>query len=235
LGFDYRGCAGSEGPRGRIILDEQVADVHSAVTFFCLQDEVDPHRLGLIGWGMGAAHVVRAAASDQRVGTVAALNGFFHGSRWLQMIHPYTTWRAILHAVAEDRVRRVTTGQSLTVDPFLHYPLDPDTQEHVHKELALLPGFGQRPTLQFTESLIAMNAEQVVADIAPRPLFIAHGRDNLLHPVEEALALYDAAKDPKRLYLIDGKHNDFMYDNHPAFLALIEQLIRFHTTATPDQ
>jgi fermentation-respiration switch protein FrsA (DUF1100 family) len=137
------------------------------------------------------------------------------------------TWHAILHAIAEDRVRRVTTGHSQLVEPFLHYPLDPDTAEHVQKELATLPGFGGQVTLEFSESLTLLNAEKDVAAIAPRPLFIAHGKHNRLHPVDESLTLYAAAHAPKELHLLAGKHNDFMYHDHPVFVTLMARLTAF--------
>ena len=227
LGFDYRGFAKSEGERGRVILDEQVEDIKNAITYLQIQEEVDPERIGLIGWGMGASNVVRVAAADKRVKAVAALNGFFNGERWLRSIHSYVDWHNILKMIEEDRIRRVTTGKSLLADPFIHYPLDPATDDYVQKELAVLEPFDKQTQLQFTESIATMNAEKVVADISPRPLFVAHGKDNLLHPLDESLSLYAAAKEPKQFYLIDGKHNDFMYHDHPVFQELIGQLKAF--------
>jgi fermentation-respiration switch protein FrsA (DUF1100 family) len=227
LGFDYRGFASSEGPRGRVILDEQVVDIGNAITWLRLQPEVEPQCLGLIGWGMGAANVVRVAAQDERVRAVAAINGFFDGSRWLRTIHSHGTWHAMLQAITEDRIRRVTTGRSQLVAPFLHYPLDPDTAVHVQKELATLPGFGEQVTLEFSDSLLRLNAEKDVAAIAPRPLCIAHGEHNRLHPVDESLALYAAAQEPKELHLLAGKHNDFMYNDHPVFVTLMAHLTAF--------
>ncbi len=227
LGFDYRGFAKSEGKPGRVILDEQVEDIKNAITYLQIQDEVNPDQIGLIGWGMGASNVVRVAAADKRVKAVAALNGFFNGERWLKSIHSFVDWHNILKVLEEDRIRRVTTGESLLEDPFIHYPLDPATDDYVQKELAPLSPFGKRTSLQFTESIANMNAEKVVADISPRPLLVAHGKENLLHPLEESLALFEAAKEPKQLYLIEGKHNDFMYHDHPVFQKLIRELMSF--------
>ncbi|MFC4766254.1 alpha/beta hydrolase [Effusibacillus consociatus] len=227
LGFDYRGFANSEGPKGRVILEEQVEDIKNAITFLKIQEEVDPERIGLIGWGMGASNVVRAAAADKRVKAVAALNGFFNGERWLKSIHSYVDWNNILKTIEEDRIRRVTTGQSLLADPFIHYPLDPATEDYVNKELAPLSPFGKQTALQFTESIIGMNAEKAVADISPTPLFVAHGKDNLLHPLDESVSLYESAREPKQFYLIDGKHNDFMYHEHPVFQELVGKLQEF--------
>lgn len=227
LGFDYRGFAKSEGRQGRVILDEQVEDIKNAVTFLEAQEEVDPERIGLVGWGMGASNVVRVAAADERVKAVAALNGFFNGERWLKSIHSYVEWHQILDMVEEDRIRRVTTGSSLPEDPFIHYPLDPATNDYVQKELAPLSPFGKKTELQFTDSIIGMNADRVAAAIAPRPLFVGHGKHNLLHPKDESQALFEAAQAPKELYWIDGKHNDFMYYDHPVLNELIERLVIF--------
>jgi fermentation-respiration switch protein FrsA (DUF1100 family) len=65
-----------------------------------------------------------------------------------------------------------------------------------------------------------------VAAIAPRALFIAHGKHNRLHPIDESLALYAVAKEPKELHLLAGKHNDFMYHDHPVFATLMRQLLQ---------
>lgn len=227
LGFDYRGFAESGGRKGRVILDEQIQDIKNALTFVQIQEEVDAERIGLIGWGMGAFNVVQVTAADKRVKAVAALNGFYNGERWLKSIHSYVQWHQILEMVEIDRVRRVTTGKSLRTDPFIHYPLDPATNSYVQKELAPLSPFGKKIDLQFTDSIMAMNAEQFAASIAPRPLFIGHGRHNMLHPWEEAEALYAATAEPKELYWINGKHNDFMYNGHPVLSELNAQLVEF--------
>lgn len=227
LGFDYRGMARSEGEQGRVLLDEQVQDVRNAISFLELQEEVDPGRIGLVGWGMGASNVIRAAAQDRRVKAVAGLNGFYNGERWLRSIHSYVDWHKILATVKEDRARRVTTGQSKPEATFIHYPLDPATSDYVAKELSGVYGFGKQTQLQFTESIIELDCDKVIAEIAPRPVFIAHGKDNLLHPIDESEAVFAAAAEPKRYYAIDGKHNDFMLQDHPVFDSLLEELQNF--------
>jgi uncharacterized protein len=232
LGFDYRGFAKSEGEEGRVILDEQVEDIQNAITFLALQDEVDPERIGLIGWGMGASNVVRVTAKDKRVKAVAALNGFYDGERWLRSIHSYVEWNEILKLVEEDRKQRVLTGKSKLADAFIHYPLDPATADYVNKELRVFSAFGNEVTLQFTDSIIGLKTESAVRDVKV-PLYIAHGKDNLLHPVDEAYSLYEAANVQKQLYVIDGKHNDFMYHGHEVFQGLIAQLNTFFNENLP--
>jgi alpha/beta superfamily hydrolase len=228
LGFDYRGFAKSEGPRGRVILPEQVVDIKNAITYGGTRPEVDPERIGLLGWGMGASNVVMVTATDERAQAVAAVNGFHNGERWLKSIHTEEGWQNILKAVEEDRVRRVTTGKSKRVSPFIHYTLDPSTEAYVQKELSpLIEQSGSKIDLEFTESVIACKSERMALLIAPRPLFIAHGKDNSLHPKAEAEALYAAAREPKTLYWIDGRHNDFAHTGNPVLERLIDRLAAF--------
>lgn len=228
LGFDYRGFAESGGPRGRVVLPEQVEDIKNAVTFARTLPQVDQEKIDLLGWGMGAANVVELAATDKRVKAVAAVNGFYDGERWLKSTHTSESWNELLKAVEEDRVRRVTTGKSKRVEPFHHYSLDPDTENYVQAELdPLIEASGTRVDLQLTESILAAKPEDVAAAISPRPLFVGHGKDNKLHPPQAAEALYAKAKEPKTLYWIDGKHNDFMYDGDPVLGDLASRLADF--------
>jgi len=180
---------------------------------------------------MGAANVVMAGEKSAGVAAVAALNGFYDGERWLKSIHTYDEFLKIVDEVAQDRVTRVLEGESRLAETFAHYPLDPATDDYVQAELAQVYGFGHPTRVQFTESILDLKVQNVVARLAPRPLFIAHGKRNSLHPYDEALALYAAAASPKTLYTIDGKHNDFMYSDNAEFDLLCEQLERFFTDA----
>lgn len=231
LGFDYRGMADSEGEKGRVLIEEQAQDVRNAVTFMRAQKEVDPLQIGLIGWGMGAANVILAAERGRNVAGVASLNGFYNGRRWLKSIHTYDEYLKIVDEVETDRDRRVLQGESKLADTFEHYPLDPATDDYVQKELAQIYGFGHPTRLQFTESILDLDVEKTVAYLSPVPLFIAHGTRNSLHPFDEAQALFHAAASPKTLYSIDGRHNDFMYVDHPEFVQLCDRLKEFFDEA----
>jgi alpha-beta hydrolase superfamily lysophospholipase len=231
LGFDYRGFADSEGEKGTVLIEQQVEDIRNAITFMQSQEDVDDSRLGLIGWGMGAANVVLAGEKAGNIAGVAALNGFYDGERWLQSIHTYDEWTKIVDEVQQDRTHRVLEGESRLGDTFEHYPLDPATEDYVGKELSQVYGFGHPTRIQFTESIMDLKVEKVVADLAPVPLFIGHGVRNTLHPFNEAAALFAAASSPKTLYTIDGRHNDFMYVDHPEFVLLCDELKEFFDNA----
>ncbi|MFC0525859.1 alpha/beta hydrolase [Pontibacillus salicampi] len=230
FGFDYRGFADSEGDPARVILEEQVEDIRNALTFLRAQSVVDHERIGLIGWGMGGANVVRVAEKED-IAAIAALNGFYNGERWLKTIHSYENWLKVLEEVYEDRVLRVTNGESKPANPFLHYLLDPPTREYVDQELASKKGFGGQTRIQFTDSILELDAEESVKKLGDTSLFVAHGRNNVLHPVEESISLFNTAACPKVYYEINGKHNDFMYSDNAEFQALMEELHVFFNEA----
>lgn len=231
FGFDYRGFADSEGEKGRVVLGEQVRDIQHAISYISTHENVDENKIGLIGWGMGACNVIYTAAKDKRVKAVAGLNGFYNGERWLQTIHTHAEWAEIEKVLEADRKLRATKGYSKFEDPFIHYPLDPATKDYVENELASVYGFGHKTQLLFTDSILETNAEDVVGNISPVPIFIGHGKYNLLHPKLESVSLYQKAGSPKTFYWIEGKHNDFMFENHKEFILLNEQLDKFLQTA----
>lgn len=230
FGFDYRGFLDNEGPAGVCKLEEQVEDIRSAVTYVRTMKEVDPDRIGLIGWGMAAALVMGAAAKEPSVRAVAGLNGFYHCRKWLQSVYGYADYCALEKTISAERTRFVCEGTRKYDQPFIYYPLDPATDTVVKDHLYVVPGYGQKISLEFGQSLMDFNAEDYIHQLEI-PVFIGHGKDNLLHPVAGSIEYYNMLKCPKELYIIDGKHNDFMFDDHPVFVKLVDKLEAFFRAA----
>ncbi len=233
LGFDYRGNGKSEGEYGRILIEEQIEDIKSGLTFVRAQPNVNANSVALIGWGMGAGECIQVTAEDHRVCAVAALNGFYNGRAFLRARHTDESLNALYAKLEHDRVNRVLYGSGHSFnDPFEVYPLDPDTENEVNENLVPVPDFGPQTSFKLMESLIGFNAEKVVDDITPRPIFIAHGEQNKLHPFEDAYALYRRARNPVELYRIQGKHNDFMREGNPEFEKLMTTLTNWLVSHT---
>ena len=230
FGFDYRGFLDNEGPAGVCKLEEQVEDIRNAVVFVKTLPEVDTGRIGLIGWGMAAALVMAAAAKEPDVRAVAGLNGFYNCRKWLQSIYSYADYVALEKTIAAEQTRFVTEGTRRFDNPFVYYPLDPATDTVVKDHLYVVKGYGQEISLEFGQSLLDFNAEDCV-DKLTVPVFIGHGKDNLLHPLSGSVDFYQLLRCQKELYVIDGKHNDFMFDDHPVFHQLVERLDAFFTDA----
>lgn len=228
LAFDYRGFGKSEGPRDRLVPQEQVVDVLAALSVLESAAAVDAGRVGLLGWGLGGGVAITAAANDERVKAVACLNGIGNGYRSTHAMHDTASWAALLGAIAEDRRVRAATGVSRAVPPFDIVRLRGSTASYVDAELYPVQGFGSAVTLESAEHLLRFHPERHVAAIAPRPLLIVHGELNDLHPVGEAYELYDRAAEPKRIEILPGKgHTEWMRDDDPTFVAVMDTVDDF--------
>ena len=230
LGFDYRGFANSEGERGRVVLEEQVRDILHAIEAVKTFDALPDSPLGLLGWGMGASNVLRATAQSSQVGAVAALNGFYDGTRWLKSIMDPEAFSTMLTEVEEDKRHRAQGEASREVPTFHHYPLDPNTRTNVAVELESLHNFGEPVQLRLTESILNLSQDDLLAGLTGTPVYVAHGQNNHLHPSAEATAFFAALSEPKSWYEIAGAHNDFMYKDHDVFHSLMDDVGAFFGT-----
>lgn len=226
FGFDYRGFLDNEGPAGVCKLDEQVEDIRNAITFCQTLAEVDANRIGLIGWAMAAGLVAKVTTIDKRVKAVAGLNGFYCGKRWLQQVYSHFDFVKMQKEIESEKIRFVLEGKRKYDNPFHFYPLDPDTNSVVRDNLYTVEGYGQEISLEIGQSLLEFDSEKNIQDIKV-PMFVGHGKDNLLHPITESELFFEKLCCDKVFYEIKGKHNDFMFDEHPVFLELINKLADF--------
>ncbi len=233
--FDYRGFGTSEGERGRVLPEEQVEDIENAITFLQQQPELDPERIGLLGWGLAGGLVVQAAAEDQRVSAVASLSGVGDAGRAVRDTRTYADWLAIQDRIAEDRARRVTTGRTQLVSPGEVVPLDPDTNDNVQEDMyGNHDRFGVDVSLQSAEAYYAFRPELVAALISPRPLLIVHGARNALHPIDEARSLYAHAQEPKKLIEIpEGNHLNWIQPGDPLYKNTVPQIVAWFQQYLP--
>jgi hypothetical protein len=221
FGFDYRGFGGSEGERRRVILDEQVRDIISAVSFAEADPRIDRDRVILLGWGMGAGLVIDAARELLGVVGLVLLNGFYCGKR-VQLAHRGPTeYLAFRDMIREQYSRRAHGESPDQADPFHFYPLDPQSREHVDKVLRTHEGYDtQLYSAEMADSLLRWNPEAYAPHMRT-PMLVAHGTRNALHPYTEAEHLFSAWGGPKQIHWIQGAgHTEWMLDDHPHFQAL---------------
>lgn len=228
LGFDYRGFGRSDGPRGRLVPQEQVRDVRDSISFLESRDDIDMTKIALVGWALGGGVVVAAAAEDPRVRAVAAVNAIGDGRRSTRAMHDERSWDELLAEIEVDRASRAGTGSSALVHPFKVVRLDAVTRGYVDDELYKVAGFGSPVTLEAAERLLEFDPGRVVDQISPRPLLLIHGDRNELHRPDESIALHEAAGEPKRLVLLEGQgHTEWMFDEHPTFQRVRDEVVRF--------
>jgi uncharacterized protein len=232
LAFDYRSFGASEGAPGRLVPQEQAEDARAAISFLETVPEVDPARIALIGWALGGGVAIAEAADDPRVKAVVAINAIGDGTRATRFMHDEATWPELLEQIADDRRARALRGASERVDPFAVVRLDDVTAGYVDEALYPVDGFGTEVTLESAEYLLRFSPEGAVDRLAPRPLLLVHGAEDALHAPEESRVLYERAREPKELVLLEGHgHTEWMYDDHPTFRALLDRIRPFLAAA----
>jgi dipeptidyl aminopeptidase/acylaminoacyl peptidase len=110
---------------------------------------------------------------------------------------------AVARAAAIDsRLRAVAIENS--------YSSLPDAVEDAFDDRSIFPKWPFAPLLvALTERRVGLEISQVnsardLATIHPRPVLIIHGADDPLFPLHHAQKMYEAAKEPKELWLIEG-------------------------------
>jgi pimeloyl-ACP methyl ester carboxylesterase len=209
LRFDMPGCGESEGERGRLICLEQVRATSDALTFLAQHPHVDPARIALIGSSFGAAVVVYTAGVDKRIAAVISTSGWGHGERKFRGQHPtpdaFARFTAML---AEGRRHRERTGTSLMVPRYDIVPIPEHLRTHV------VPGSVQMFPAETAQSMYDFRAEDVIGDIAPRPLLLLHSSDDHVTPVEQSISMFARAGQPTELHLFaDTDHFMFAEGN----------------------
>lgn len=234
LVFDYRGFGDSEGPRGRLIPHEQVADARAALTFLADQPTVDPERLAVAGVSLGGAHAVTTAALDPRVRAAVALEPPGDGARWLRSLRRHWEWTQFQARLDEDRRHRARTGVSARVDPLEIVVPDPDSRAFLEQVAAEFPQMRVELPLESAEALAEYAPESVVARVAPRPLLLVHGAADRLVPVEESRSIAAQAGPGCRLEVVPGMgHFDWVAPGSPGFKHVAALCVSFIQEALP--
>jgi hypothetical protein len=209
LRFDFRGCGDSEGEHGRVLCLDQVADTSNALTWLAAQDNVDPGRIGAIGHSFGAAVAVYTGGTDERVAAVISSCGWGDGERKFRGQHATPEAWAKFSALLEEAPRyRERTGTSLMVPRWDIVPIP----EHLRGNMAA-DAIQEFPA-ETAQSMMDFVADEVVGDIAPRPLLLFHAANDSVTPTEQSLELFKRAGQPTDLWLVsDVDHFPFSVGN----------------------
>jgi uncharacterized protein len=227
--FDHRGCGGSEGDYGRVICLERVTDTRDAISYLASRPDVDPARIGLLGSSFGAAVAIYTAGVDPRVGAVVSIGGWGNGARKLRGQHPTPeAWARFTGLLEEGKRHRERTGQSLMMHRYDIVPIP----EH------LRGGLGPNAIMEFpaetAQSMYDFRAEEVVAQIAPRPLLLVHASNDSVTPTYESIELFQRAQPPTELHLLaDADH--FMFSDPASREAaiILDWLARYFPASVP--
>jgi fermentation-respiration switch protein FrsA (DUF1100 family) len=228
LRFDFRGCGLSHGERGRIICLEEVEDACSALSYLAKRPEVDPNRIAMMGESVGAAVAVYAGGVDPRVAAVISSGGWGDGEKKFRRQHPGDeAWARFTTMIGDGQCERARTGRTVMVPRYDVVPIP-------EKLRGLLPpGSLMEFPLETVESMMAFRANDVVGNIAPRPLLLLHSAKDSVTPTEQSIDLFSHAGQPADLHLMaDVDH--FMFTHQSPLVAdLLRNWLNKHFPARP--
>jgi pimeloyl-ACP methyl ester carboxylesterase len=224
-----RSCGQSEGEPGHIIITDQVTDTRSALTFLATVPQVDPARIALIGSSFGAAVSLYTAGVDTRVAAVVSSGGWGNGERKFRGQHPTPEAWQRFTAMLEDgaRVRR-ETGKSLMVPRYDIVPIPEKLRGHLaQNSVMMFPA-------ETAQTMFDFRAEDVIGNIAPRPVLLLHSASDSVTPTQESIELFRHAGQPTDLHLFaETDHFMFAENNTRVRTVLFDWLQQYFPVTVP--
>jgi pimeloyl-ACP methyl ester carboxylesterase len=214
--FDFRGCGESQGERGMVICMEQVEDTSAALEYLSTRAEIDASRIGVVGSSFGGAVAIYAAGVDKRIAAVMSSGGWGHGEQKFRLQHPTReAWAKFTAMLEEGRRHRQRTGKSLMVDRYDIVPIPPHLRKHLN------PTAHYQFPAEVAQSMYNFNAEDVVADIAPRPLLLLHSSTDSVTPTEQSVRLFQRAGKNCDLHLFAETDHFMFHESNQRVMAVV--------------
>jgi uncharacterized protein len=236
LAFDYRGFGDSDGERGWIKPDWQLADILSAITYLETRPEIDARRLGTYGiGGTGGGNAIVAAAVDERIRCVAAQSVVADGRDWLHRMRREYEWVEYLRRVEADLRRWVLEGTGEKVDPRQDLMLETPERREIAPKRDVDARMPTEFYLRSADDIMRYRPIDFVSRLAPRAaLLMTSVQDDVVTPADHAFALYEKAGAPKKLiHQTDTSHYRSYTQNYPALMPLIVDWYSRYLKAAP--
>jgi len=210
LVFDYRGFGDSEGERGRLVPAEQVVDIRNAITFMETLPQVDSSRIGLWGTSFGGANAIYTAAIDKRVKCISVQITFGSGERMVAGGMNAEEREKLIGTLQKAWQRAVTKNKPLylTMDQIL---TDPDSKAFYQKTVVTNPKLKNRLPLTTIKESMECRPENHIAGLGI-PVMIIGATGDIVCPVEESKILYEQAREPKELFIIENARHYDVYE-----------------------
>jgi fermentation-respiration switch protein FrsA (DUF1100 family) len=227
LAYDasYQGESGGE-PHLMEVPAQRLDDISCAIDFLGKHPQVDSERIGSLGICAGGGYALCNAQTELRIKAVAAVSTFNLGEARREAMGTLSY---------EERMKRLTDAseqrsREARGEPVRLVPVVPDTPdqftdktpalyregyEYYRTARAQHPNSPNRYVFSSLPLQMAFFPFEQLETISPRPLLVIAGSkaDTLLWSEE----VYEKAKEPKELYIVDGATHIDMYDK-PQFV-----------------
>jgi len=216
LRFDFRGCGESEGKRGHIICLEQVEDTQNAYDYLAGRDDVDPERIAVFGHSFGAAVAVYTAGIDKRFAGVISSGGWGNGEVKFKGQHASPEAWARFSGMLEEGKRRKAKGEQMMVMRWDIVPIPEHLRANLPKDSVM-----EFP-VDTAQSMFDFKADDVIGNIAPRPVLLFHAANDSVTPTSQSISLFQHAGQPTDLVLLaDIDHFPFS-DHNPRAIEIVK-------------
>lgn len=124
--------------------------------------------------------------------------------------------------LAEGKRVRETTGKSLMVPRYDIVPIPPELRGHV------VAGSIQMFPAETAQSMFDFRADDVVGNIAPRPLLLLHSSVDSVTPTEQSVEMFKRAGQPTDLHLFaETDHFMFAEENTRVRSVIVDWLAKY--------
>jgi pimeloyl-ACP methyl ester carboxylesterase len=122
----------------------------------------------------------------------------------------------------EGRRRREQTGESIRVPRYDIVPIPPTLRGSV------AAGSAMEFPFEVVESMYAFRANDVVGNIAPRPLLLLHPANDSVTPTEQSIDLFRHARPPADLHLVAGVDHFLFSERNTLVITLVRNWLDQH-------
>jgi uncharacterized protein len=219
LVFDYRGFGDSGGAR-ELSPRRQLEDLVNAVTYLTTREDVDADAIGVFGTGgTGGGNAILLADADSRVRAAVSQVPVADGRDWLHRMRSESDWLAFLTELEEDRRQRVVTGAGRRVHPREEIMKPTAERRTTTVKADVDDRIPTEVSLAAADEILAYRPLDAAARLTT-PLMVIGVEGDATTPTDHAVALYEAARGPRRLVMQRHTTHYAAYD-------------RYWTTVTP--
>lgn len=220
LAFDPSHMGESGGEPRHVSSPDLFAENFSAgVDFLGTLGYVDREKIGAIGICGSGGFALSAAQVDARI-KVVATSAMYDISSFANMLD-HDQWNKSIAVLAKQRWEDVDSGEPMYVPTFPEEPADevPSELEGSSAEFYEFYGLkrGHHPNARggftVTSDMAMSNFQSLnhIAMISPRPILLITG--DIAHSREFSETAYEAAAEPKELYIVKGARHIDLYDD----------------------
>ena len=201
--YDHRNWGDSEGePRHETDPWRQLSDMRDVVTWTRAHPDLDAARVAVWGTSYSGGHALMIGALDKRLRAVVAQVPLVDGAAFFRASLEAGGGQRFLDRLAADRDARYRGEQPQTVRSAAN-----GTTTAAWAAATDVEGvWPNRMTLRSLEAVASYVPANHVKGISPTPLLVILADRDEIIPVEQQLAAFERAREPKRLVPFDCLH-----------------------------